>query len=180
MIGSVKDEHQIWDSSAILSSHILFVYTGGTYIYIYTYIVCMPTLCIMYTVFHIIHSDSSHVFYSILLQTHDLASLPGERLAQWWRNTISFSTWGVVQMWDHATLKGPGGYNTKFQCEQTKFQHVLHCNPVCRFSCHFALSNSSSQIRVKWVDFSVTYVCFIEAYSFFLFTTWVWPETLSK
>lgn len=90
----------------------------------------------------------------ILLQTHDLESLPGEKLAQWWRNTVSFSTRGVVQMWDHATLKGPGGYNTKFQCEQTKFQHVLQCNPVFRFSCRFALSNSSSQIRVKWVDFT--------------------------
>lgn len=96
----------------------------------------------------------------ILLQTHDLESLPGEKLAQWWRNTVSFSTGGVVQTWDHATLKGPGGYNTKFQCEQTKFQHVLQWNPVFRFSCRFALSNSSSEIRVKWVDFSVTHVFF--------------------
>ena len=80
MIGSAKDEHQIWDSSAILSSYILFVYTCGIYIYI----VCMPTLyiyiqCIQYFILYI---PIIHMCF-ILLQTHDLESLPGEKLAQW-------------------------------------------------------------------------------------------------
>lgn len=63
MIGSAKDEHQIWDSSAILSSHILFVYTCGIYIYILY--VCLLYIYIMFTVFHIIRTYNSHVFYSI-------------------------------------------------------------------------------------------------------------------